>query len=310
MMDRIINVLVLVTLIEMMLAIGLGVTLAELVAVARNLRLVTKVLLANYVWVPVLTIMLILLVQPLPVVTAGFLMLAVCPGAPFGPPCTTIAKGDTPVAVGLMAILAASSALVAPLLLYVLLLIVPAAPPAEVEAEMPGIDATKIIPTLLITQIVPLALGLALRYRWPAAAARLQRPANGLSAILSLILLALIFIAQFHTLWDIRLVGFAGMLVLLAGSLASGWLAGGPGVGSRRAVALTTSLRNVGVALVIATGAFPGTAAVTAVIAYGLLEIVGSLLVAVLWGRTSRISEHPGTSEPHQGYWRTAAQQR
>jgi BASS family bile acid:Na+ symporter len=50
-------------------------------------------------------------------------------------------------------------------------------------------------------------------------------------------------------------------------------------------LALTTSLRNVGVGLVIVTGNFGGTAAVTAVLAYGIFEIVGSLLLALAWSR-------------------------
>ena len=58
-----------------------------------------------------------------------------------------------------------------------------------------------------------------------------------------------------------------------------------PGSDNRRALALTTSLRNVGVGLVIVTGNFGGTAAVTAVLAYGIFEIVGSLLLALVWSR-------------------------
>ena len=50
-----------------------------------------------------------------------FLICAVCPGAPYGPPFTGMAKGKVGVAVGLMVILAGSSALVAPLLLHGLL---------------------------------------------------------------------------------------------------------------------------------------------------------------------------------------------
>jgi BASS family bile acid:Na+ symporter len=50
-------------------------------------------------------------------------------------------------------------------------------------------------------------------------------------------------------------------------------------------MALTTSLRNVGVGLVIAAGNFAGTAAVTATLAYGIFEIIGSLLLALAWGR-------------------------
>ncbi len=49
--------------------------------------------------------------------------------------------------------------------------------------------------------------------------------------------------------------------------------------------ALTTALRNVGVGLVIATGAFAGSPAVTAALAYGLFEVLGSLLLALAWGR-------------------------
>src|SRR5205085_2603873 len=104
--DRLINVLVTILLIEMMAAVGLGVTLAELAAVARNWRLVARAALANYVCVPAVTVGLLLLFHPAgPMVPAGFLILAVCPGAPFGPPCTRIAKGNVPVAVGLMVLL-------------------------------------------------------------------------------------------------------------------------------------------------------------------------------------------------------------
>ncbi len=48
---------------------------------------------------------------------------------------------------------------------------------------------------------------------------------------------------------------------------------------------LTTSLRNVGVGLIIATNNFGGTAAVTSVLAYGIFEIAGTLLLALAFGR-------------------------
>src|SRR5215831_15457261 len=98
--DQLINVLVTITLIEMMVAIGLGVTFVDLAGVARNWRLVARAALANYVCVPAATVGLLLLIDPHPLVAAGFLILAVCPGAPFGPPCARIAGGNVPAAVG------------------------------------------------------------------------------------------------------------------------------------------------------------------------------------------------------------------
>ena len=162
-----INILVPITLIEMMIAIGLGVSFAELAAVARNWRLVTKAALANYLCVPVVTVGLLLLFHPAdPMVPAGFLILAVCPGAPFGPGCTKLAKGNVAAAVGLMVMLAGSSAIAAPVLLYLLL-------PLMSGSESLQVDAAKIVVTLLVTQLAPLCLGLGVRHWLPGLANRL-----------------------------------------------------------------------------------------------------------------------------------------
>jgi len=119
----------------------------------------------------------------------------------------------------------------------------------------------------------------------PLLADRLKEPANQLSKVLNLVAIGLILVVHFDLLTEIRLRAFVGMLALLIASWAAGWLLGGPGTGNRKAMTLTTSLRNVGVGLVIATGAFASTAAVTATLVYGLFEVVGSLLLAVAWGR-------------------------
>jgi BASS family bile acid:Na+ symporter len=277
--DRIISVLVTIMLIEMMVAIGLSVAFVDLLAVARNWRLVLQAGLANYVCVPAVTVGLLILFHPTdPLVSAGFLILAVCPGAPFGPPCTKIAKGNVAVAVGVMVLLAGSSAVAAPLLLFFLL-------PWLSGDGMMHVDAVKIVGVLLLTQLLPLCVGLCLNHWRPRLAERLQKPANLLSAVLGLSTVALILIVQFHMLAEIGLRAWFGMFALLLATCVSGWLLGGPGSDNRKAMALTTSLRNVGVGLVIATGSFPGTAVVTATLAYGIFEIFGSLLLAVAWGR-------------------------
>src|SRR5262245_22642226 len=98
--DQLINLLVTVTLVEMMVATGLGVDLADLLGVARDWRLLARAAVANYVCVPLATVALLLAFHAQPTVRAGFLILAVCPGAPFGPPLTVLAKGQVAVAVG------------------------------------------------------------------------------------------------------------------------------------------------------------------------------------------------------------------
>jgi BASS family bile acid:Na+ symporter len=276
--DQLIHVLVTIALIEMMVAIGLGVTFVDLSGVARNWRLVGRAALANYVCVPAVTVGLLFLFGPHPMVAAGFLILAVCPGAPYGPPFTAIAKGNVAVAVGLMVALAGSSAILAPMLLHSLLPLVSGNEPLTV-------DATRIVGTLLVTQLVPLGVGVAVRQWLPTLADRLQNLANLVSKVLNLATVGVILAAQFHLLAEIRPRGLVGMLALLIASWAAGSLLGGPGSDNRKAMTLTTSLRNVGVGLVIAASAFAGTPAVTAALAYGLFAVVGSFLLALGWGR-------------------------
>jgi BASS family bile acid:Na+ symporter len=276
--DRLINILVTITLIEMMVAIGLGVTFVDLAGVARNWRQAGRAALANYVCVPAATVGLLLLFDAQPMVAAGFLILAVCPGAPYGPPFTAIAKGNVAVAAGLMVILAGSSAILAPVLLYYLL-------PLVSRDEPLAVDAPRIVGTLLVTQLVPLCIGMGVRHWRPLLAERLRKPANLASKVLNLTAVGLILVVQFHLLTETRPRAYVGMVALLLASWAAGWLLGGPDPAIRKTLTLTTSLRNVGVGLVIATGTFAGTPAVTAALVYGLFEVLGSLLLALGWAR-------------------------
>jgi bile acid:Na+ symporter, BASS family len=282
-LDRLINILVTITLIEMMVLIGLRVAFAELVDTARNWRLVARALAANYLLVPAAAIVLLVLFDASPMVAAGFLVLAVCPGAPFGPPLAGIARVNVTEAVGLMVVLAGSSAIVSPLLLRLLL-------PQLAGGEALRIDAIAMVSALLITQLLPLLLGLLVRHWRPQLAERLLGPFELVSKILNLTVAGLILATQLHMLTEIRARGFVGMLILLLATLVIGWLGGGPGRNARRTMALTTALRNVGVGLVIVTANFAGTPAVSAALAYGIVEVLGSLLLALWWGRASSAS--------------------
>jgi BASS family bile acid:Na+ symporter len=280
-LQKVINVLVPLTLLEMMFAVGLAVDLFQTFSVLMNWRLVLRALLANYIFVPAITVLLLWYFHANPYVSIGFLILAICPGAPFGPPATAIAKGDVTAATALMLLLTSSSAIFAPLLLI-----------PSVSFLLPDsptqISAGQILISLLITQLLPLAAGLAARNRYPKFASKALRPANRASAILNLTSIIVIITAQFRTLAAIRLRGFLGMAVLLAATLLVGYLFAMLGRDDRKSMTLCTSLRNIGVGLVIANGSFAGTPALNAVIAYGLFGVIGSILLALAWPAVAR----------------------
>jgi BASS family bile acid:Na+ symporter len=202
--DQIIDVLVTITVIQMMVTIGLGVTFAKVADVATNLRLAAQAALANYLLVPMAALALLQLFHSSPLVAASILMVAVCPGGPYGPAFTATAKGNLAISVGLMVILVGSSAILAPLILYVLLPIS--------SGDQPTNDATKIVATLAPTQLLPLCIGVVIRDRRPKLAERLVKPANQLNAALNLAVFTVITVVEFHLLESIGGPGFAGML--------------------------------------------------------------------------------------------------
>lgn len=286
--DQVINLLVTVTLIQMMVCIGLGVTLQQILEVARDWPQVTRAAAANYLCVPAATIGLLFLFDSPPMVAAGFLVIAVCPGAPYGPPFTILAKGNVALSIGLMVILAGSSAVFAPLFLQALL-------PFAAESEPLNIDAAKLFATLFLTQLFPLFGGLALRHWRTAFALRMMNPMARISLILNLLVLSSILSVQFATLREILPISYLGMFALFSMTLLAGAVLGGPGRENRTSMAITTSVRNAAVGLVIVTGSFPGTPAVTAVLAYGLFQTVLMALISLGWGRCGAKTPSPNS---------------
>jgi BASS family bile acid:Na+ symporter len=274
-----------VTLVQMMVTIGLGVKMTDLAPVARSWGLVTRAAVANYLIVPAAAVGLLLVFGADPMAAAGVLMAAVCPGAPYGPPFTAMARGDVVAAVGLMVVLAASSALLAPLLLRATL-------PVVAAGQAIQIDALKLVLILAVTQLLPLGVGLWLRRGYPALSDRLKKPFARLSTLLNIALIATIVAVHFRALADIRVAGYLGMVALVIASAGAGWIVGGPGRDARKTLAVTTSMRNVGVSLVIASSSLPGTLAVTAATAYALVQTVTMVAVVTAWGRRAT----PGAS--------------
>jgi BASS family bile acid:Na+ symporter len=268
-------------LVAMMLSMGFRSSPGEVLASIRDLRGTTAGLAANFVLVPAATMGLLYAFDAVPVVSAGFLILAVCPGAPVGPPFAAVARGDVAYASGQMVILAAVSAVLSPVLLGLLLA-------RLLPAGGLRVDSLTIVQTLAVSQILPLCIGLAVSRAAPGVARRLSGPVGLAGGLLLLVVIALVLARQFESL---RLIGpssWAGMFLLMAACLAIGWSCGGPDLARRKALAVTTASRNAAVALVIVLGSFAGTAAVTAVIAYGLASIFTTFGCALLFARVTQ----------------------
>lgn len=287
-LGKVLNLLALVTLIEGMIFVGLAASMKDFINAARDWKLVMRMLLANYVLVPAVTAALLAVFHTNPMVAVGFLILAACPGGPYGAIFSMIGRANVGAATGLGLILVGLSPLVSPALLNILESIL-------FGDKVVHVNVIKMTVTLLLGQLLPLLLGLTINYWRPSLKSKLVGPARQGTKILNATLLVLIFYTYYRLFLEIKPLGYFGMLILLIASLAIGWLAGVSDNQNRKAMALTTSIRNSAPSMVIAAESFSGTLALPAVVVFGIFGVLGSLSLALWWGMKARAAG--GTAE-------------
>ena len=230
--------------VSSMLAMGLSLTVGQIVEPLRSVRLVLLALLANFVIVPATAYILAQVIPMDDQLQIGLILMGSAAGAPFLPKLAQIAKANVPFAVGLMALLIVVTVVYLPLVLPLLL------PGVEV-------DAGKIALTLFGEMLVPLAIGLVVRARWAEAAGELQKPAAQVSNLSLVLLLVLMLGLNIENV--IGLFGSGALLatlILVGVAIGSGYLLGGPGQDTRQVLALGTGQRNLAATFLIAGSNF------------------------------------------------------
>src|SRR6266850_4910272 len=104
-LQKAVPVATLIFVLSSMLAMGLGLTIAQIIAPLRNVRLVAMSLLANFVLMPLAATGLAKILRLDEPLGVGLLLLGTAAGAPFLPKLAQIAKGNLAFAVGLMVLL-------------------------------------------------------------------------------------------------------------------------------------------------------------------------------------------------------------
>ena len=250
-----------VFVIGSMMAMGLSLTMRMIIEPLRNVKLVVLALLGNFVLVPILAYLIILILpldEPLEI---GLIVLATAAGAPFLPKLAEVGKGNMAFSVGLMVLLMVVTIIYVPIVLPLLL------PDVEV-------DPWEIARSLIIMMLVPLGIGLFIKARYEDTAAHIQPIFAQASNLALMALIVLGVVLNFESM--IALIGSRGILaaiVFILLSLGVGLVLGGSDRGIRTVMGVGTGQRNVSAAMVVA-GANFGAEVLTYLIVAALLMLV------------------------------------
>jgi BASS family bile acid:Na+ symporter len=213
-----------------------------------------------------------------PAVETGFLLLAAAPGAVFAINFTRTMRDSVPTAAALLFLLIFLSIAFTPLLLPLVL----------------GMDRPVTLPyqehfrALLVYLVCPLLVGFALNRWYPDLARVLRKPVSTCAGIFFAAGVVLVFSVRSTAMRLIGTSAILAMLLLILSSMVIGWIVGGAQRGTRRIMAVNTSMRNVALCLTIAASSFSDSRVTVAVVAFSALMLPPNFFFTIYHSRKSK----------------------
>jgi len=275
-LNAILQISLLVFVVSSMLAMGLSLSVSQIVEPLRNARLVVVALVLNFIAVPLIAVGIDALLSLDDGLYIGLILMATAAGAPFLPKLGEAAKGNIPFSVGLMVLLMVVTVVYMPIVVPLLI--------SGVE-----INPWDIASSLIFLMLLPLGIGLFMKWRYKKAADGLQPAMAQTSTVAIAILLVTGVIVNFTAILDIiGTGGFIAILLFLVGAFILGYFGAGKDAEVRSVLGLGTAQRNLSAAMVVAGQNFASDPEVlTFIIVAG---IVGLLVLMPLAGELGRRS--------------------
>jgi BASS family bile acid:Na+ symporter len=261
------------TVFVVMFALGLMLGREQIAAALERRMVLAAVIFAVVVPVPALAVLVVRFFEPTPAVAVGIILMAISPGAPVALRRAIDAGGDRRFAPALHLAIVLLAVFTVPLSIVVLDWIFAA------EFSVTPLDIGR---QVFFAQLLPLAIGAALRAWRPALAEilepRLSRLGNALLIVLGVMALVDLPAIIGRIGWMPSIAGFAMTFVALAVGAAFAWR----DAEVRPAAAIAAAMRNPGLALLIATLNRAHAGVVEGIIGYAI-GLAIAIIVFLQW---------------------------
>jgi BASS family bile acid:Na+ symporter len=243
---------------------------------------------AQFLLLPAVTFLLILLIKPHPSIALGMMLVAACPGGNISNFLTHLARGNTALSVSMSAISTLFAVVMTPLnftfwsSLY---------PPAAAALRTISLNPLDLVLSVFLLLGLPMSLGLLVAHRFPRFAEQATRPMR----IFSIAFFGIFIFGALLANWQnfLNYVGLVVVAVFLHNSLAISVGYFGARLmhlpeADRRAVAIETGIQNSGLGLLLIFNFFSGLGGMALIAAWwGIWHIISGLTLAFYWARKS-----------------------
>ena len=263
--------------VSTMLNVGLTQKLSDITGHLRNYSFVLRMLVANFVLVPLMMITALYFAPFDPALKVGLLIFSLCAGAPFLIKLTQTAEHEVALGAAVMMLLMVVTVVYTPIVLPMVLSGI-------------SVDAWAVARSLLLQLLLPIAVGMVVVQFLPGFAKKVQPWVGWLGNIALYILIGVTFIAYFPNM--IAIIGTGAILVALLFVLAAfgiGYLMGAGKDHLQDVGGLATAQRNTAAGMIIAVQNFSEYPDVLVMLT--LANILGIVMLMFIAKRLSRDSK-------------------
>jgi len=270
----------------LMFGVALDLRVEDFRAVARNPKAPLAGIATQLLVLPAATFVLVQLIDPIPSVALGMMLVAACPGGNVSNFMVWMARGNTALSVGMTAVTSSAAVVMTP---FNLGFWASQDPDTRKLLADVAVDPVAMFVTISLILLLPLAAGMYTRSRHPELSARVRQPLRRIGGLVFMSFIALAFYRDREYLTADILPVLAIVVVHNAMALGLGYTTArlaGLAPRDRRAVSIEVGVQNSGLGLVLIFNFFAGLGGMAIVAAWwGSWHLVGGLTLATIWSR-------------------------
>lgn len=278
-----------IALAIVMFGVALGITLNDFKQLLQTPKVVLVGVFSQFIILPLLTFIFILLIKPMPSIALGMMMVAACPGGNISNFMTHLANGNAALSVSLTAFATFLAMFMTPLnfQLYGSLY----APTAEIlkTVQLAPFELVKLV---LLILGVPLIVGMWVRHKYPKFAIKASKLLKPLSIVFFIALVVIAFSKNLDVfsnyIQHVLVIGVVHNLL----AIGTGWLIASIfklNFENKKTIAIETGIQNSGLGLLLIFSFFSGLGGMALIAAFwGIWHIISGLVLASYWSVKKR----------------------
>lgn len=275
-----------IALAVVMFGVALGITVDDFKNLFKQPKLVLLGVLSQFVLLPFITFLIIILIEPRPSIALGMMMVAACPGGNISNFMTHLAKGNTALSVTLTAFATFLAIVMTPLnfQLYGNLY-----EPTSQILKTVSLDPLELFKVVGLILGIPLILGMSLRKKKEALSLKMSKILKPLSILVFIAIVIIAFSNNLDIFNDyvhhVLAIGIGhNIIALLLGFVIARSFR--LSFRDQKTLAIETGIQNSGLGLLLIFTFFNGLGGMAILAAFwGIWHIISGLALAAYWSK-------------------------